>query len=107
LKLHGFGLVYEIHAVESPTMELHDPSYISSFNTLIETTKNVRHRPPLEQIYELASNLSVDLLKFHNVGWLHKSLFSYCILIPQAIEGSGDVRVPNFYVCGFNYSRID
>jgi hypothetical protein len=107
LKQHAFGLVYEIPTVQSLAMELHDPAYISSLNTLIETTKNVRHRPPLEHIYELASNLSVALLEFHKVGWLHKSLSSYCILIPRAIEVSGDVRVLNFYICGFNYSRSD
>jgi hypothetical protein len=107
LTKHAFGLVYEIPNFPSPVKQLHDPSYISSLNTLIATTKNVRHRPPLEHIFDLALRLSLALLEFHKVGWLHKSLSSYCILMLGAIEASESIQVRNFYICGFNHSRID
>jgi serine/threonine protein kinase len=105
---HRFGLVYELPMLQRITLndKSNGPCMIS-LSQLIEGSKNVRRRPSLERIFALALNLANALLAFHNVGWLHKNLSSFCVVFSSSSNSPDAVRTEDFYVCGFNHSRPD
>lgn len=116
---HGFGLVFafpEHHVSPSPAGGAKTPRPIS-MNQMMRATKNVRLRPNLGEVFQLAQCLASCLLQYHTIGWLHKSFSSYqVVFFPGAASASSSGRTRNQdcpypvsdpYVVGFDSSRPD
>jgi serine/threonine protein kinase len=93
----AFGLVYELPFSCEETPDL------VSLQEIIQSKKDLRQRPPLEKLFELARELSVALLEFHKVGWIHKSLNSYNVVFVRT--NAHQELLKDFRIIGFNYSR--
>jgi len=99
----AFGLVYEI-PVQSDA-DVSDTPNLISLHQLIKTIKDVRQRPPLEDIFAFTQGLAKALLEFHKVGWLHKSLTSYNVVCIQTKDQQDLLGC--FRIVGFNFSRLN
>ena len=98
---HAFAMVYDISSLSKPST----PQPIS-LNELIEKTENVRFRPLLNKVFELARRLATALLEYHKVQWLHKNISSHSIIFRQ-VDPPAVAVIDSPYIIGFNMSRPD
>lgn len=98
---HAFAMVYDISSLSKTSM-----SQPISLHEFIEKTENVRVRPLLNEIFELARRLVTALLEYHKVSWLHKNISPHNIIFRKA-EPPAVAVVDSPYIIGFNLSRPD
>lgn len=98
---HAFAMVYDISSLSKPSA----PQPIS-LHELIEKTENIRFRPLLNEVFELARRLVTALLEYHKVNWLHKNISSHSIIFRKA-DPPAVAAVDSPYIIGFNLSRPD
>ncbi|KAK6523676.1 hypothetical protein TWF281_001651 [Arthrobotrys megalospora] len=84
-----------------------------SLDTVITETYKSRERPTLGSRFNLALTLALSLSGFHKVGWLHKSISAYnvLLLIPSDSAAAKNKNTSGWledpYLIGFNRSRQD
>ncbi|KAK6352409.1 hypothetical protein TWF730_009236 [Orbilia blumenaviensis] len=99
----AFGLIFEL-----PDVSVAVPK---SLATVIEETSKFRERPSLGSRFSLALTLARSLSGFHKVGWLHKSISAYNVLLLIPSSAAASTIASNWleepYLIGFNHSRQD
>jgi serine/threonine protein kinase len=102
----AFGLVFPFPEVyRAPNCTL-SPLTLQEF---IENSQNVPNRPLLGHRFELARQLSASVLEFHTVGWLHKCLSSFSVMLFYPADSKAFVQdcIQNPFIIGFSHSRPD
>jgi serine/threonine protein kinase len=77
--------------------------------TVIHDSQNVRNRPLLEDRYRLALALASSVAEFHKVGWVHKCLSSYSVVLfhPGSTIRFDPTCFQSPSIIGFSHSRPD
>jgi Prion-inhibition and propagation len=89
-----FGLVYRVPEFACP---LSSPVTLhQAFDTAL---------PSLSERFRLAVTLSVSLMEYHSMGWLHKAFNARNILLFENANNKLDFSQP--FIGGFEYSRPD
>ncbi|KAK2603913.1 hypothetical protein QQS21_003948 [Conoideocrella luteorostrata] len=90
----SFGLIYKVPDFADP---------MAAPLSLTQAYSADKAFPTLLERFQLARLLSLSLMTYHAMGWLHKAFSSDNILIFRTQEGKVDYGKP--YVSGFEYSR--
>jgi serine/threonine protein kinase len=93
----AFGLVYGIPASANVK--------IRNLSEVISDTARITPRPTLEARLRLAYTLARSLSTFHKLGWLHKSISAYNVLLFNSPGSSSSAWLDSPYLVGFNHSR--
>jgi serine/threonine protein kinase len=100
----AFGFIYEFPSNPSTQQRIPTPRSLAN---ILDTTQNIRERPSLNDRFKLACALTVSLLEFHKVGWMHKSLSAYNVAFFVEADSHPRDWLKEPYVVGFNRSRPD
>lgn len=75
----------------------------------IEDSQNVHNRPLLGNRFNAARQLAASVLEFHKVGWLHKCLSSFSVILfyPTNSQVFVPERLEKPFIIGFSHSRPD
>ncbi|KIV99998.1 uncharacterized protein PV09_08354 [Verruconis gallopava] len=96
----AFGVVYEL-----------PPSDVAlvprTLATVIQSTMDARHRPPLEDRFTLARQLVKGIIDCHKVGWMHKSISAHNIAFFHHPAAPSATWIRGAHIIGFNHSRPD
>lgn len=99
---YTFGLVYDFP---------HGCSRATTLQSILPSSENKRQqdtmRPLLGDRFQLAHDLALSLLKFHTVGWLHRSISSSNIAFFLQEGCPMERRLHEWSFLGFLHSRID
>ncbi len=96
----AFGVVYEFPASPLPLK----PRTLAS---IIHETMEARNRPPLEDKFSLACELTKSLIDCHKVGWMHERISAHNVVFFHAPGASPTTWIQNAFIVGFNHSRED
>jgi hypothetical protein len=94
--LSRFGFVYSLGGTS-------EQSELFSLNCVLRLSPE--NPPDLGDLFVLAKDLAVCLLKLHLVGWLHKNLSSHQVLVFAPDATSTRDHVASAVLSGFNDSR--
>jgi serine/threonine protein kinase len=101
----SYGLVFEIPTPYRADMSLRQPPPAISLASLITCTRKERIRPSIGDAFRLAKALAVSVLRWHEVGWIHRGVSAHSIIFfgidPKSSLES--ISEPSFL--GFQFSR--
>lgn len=102
----AFGLVFPF---PEPYLEPNNLFVPVTLAKIIYDSRNLRSRPLLGDRYKLASALAIAVAEFHKVGWLHKCLSSYSVILfhPGSTTQFDSTCFRNPSILGFSHSRPD
>ena len=100
---HKFKLAFNIPGL-TEAGENNTPQ-IETLRQYIEA--NEKHRPALEDRFQLARRLAAALSRLHKVGWVHKNISAFSIIFSLPPSPRAPQGIPPPYLIGFNHSRPD
>jgi serine/threonine protein kinase len=103
---HRFGFIYAIP--EHPSVDSLSKIQVYSLNNVIRMTSADMPnaiRPDLGDIFFMAKELVATLSDLHQVGWIHKNISSYQILLFSSSQEEAYKCVATSVLTGFNDSR--
>ena len=101
---HSFGLVLELPSTKNVGISPGQSHVLVSLADLINRTRSQRKRPSLGDIFKLAEALATTVLAWHKVGWVHRAISAYNIIVFNSLESPFE-GVTEPYVLGFQFSR--
>jgi len=102
----AFGLVFPYPEEYKEASSTFSPISLAKF---IAISQNVINRPYLEHRFRLAHQLALSVLEFHKVGWLHKCLSSFSVMLfyPKDSKAFMPECIERPFIIGFSHSRPD
>lgn len=99
-----FGFVY---AFPDDAVGDDSQAQLRSLSHVIQETRDSRHRPSLNDRFDLAEIAASMLLDFHKVNWVHKSISAHNIVFFTSPKQPPRFWLQNAHIIGFNRSRPD
>lgn len=94
----AFGVIYEF----PPSPGLVTPLTLAD---VIQATMDIRHRPPLEDRFSLAHQLTKSVIDCHKVGWMHERISAHNIAFFHSSTSHPSTWIQNGFIVGFIHSR--
>ena len=102
---YRYGLVFRF---PSPSTSEVEERKAITLGYIINTDKSHKKRlPVLEDRFKLAHALTVSIIEFHKVRWLHKAISPFHVVFFPPKHSPVTDYVAQPYITGFNYSRPD
>lgn len=98
---HAFAMAYDISSMTDESA----PQPISLY-TFIKESDNVRARPLLNEVFDMAFKLATAIFQCHKAEWLHKDISSHNIIFKKA-QSPFVAAIDSPRIVGFNLSRPD
>lgn len=101
----SYGLAFEIPTPYRTDMSRGQPPSAMSLASLITSTRKRKIRPGIGDAFRLAKALAISVLRWHEVGWIHRGVSSHSVIFSGIDPGSSleSISEPSFL--GFQFSR--
>ena len=101
----SYGLAFEIPTPYRADESLRQRPLAMSLASLITCTRKEKNRPSIGDAFRLAKALAMSVLRWHEVGWIHRGVSAHSVIFFGIDPGSSleSISEPSFL--GFQFSR--